>query len=208
MARFFYHRDRMWSGWMTARAKIKKPGNGLKHGAYCTTELLPGESAKDYERVRQGLVDELKPDGPLEEHIVGSMAQLLWRKQNLRIFRRAEAARKRRNEIIKEEMRRREISDPLAHLYEDVNQAAREEAARAGEQLTHAELGDDYALIENDTVTEDRLMTDLALHERMDALIDRCVKRLLMLRGFKSMAISLPETPRITNSRGESRSSA
>jgi hypothetical protein len=92
-------------------------------------------------------------------------------------------------------------------LHEDAHQAAREEAARAGEQLARTEIGDEYALIENDIVTEDRLMADLAIQEQMDVLIDRCVKRLLMLRGFKSMAISLPVIPRIANSRGESRSS-
>jgi hypothetical protein len=192
---------------MTALAKIKKPSNALRHGAYSTMALLPGESSTDYERVRQGLVNELKPQGPLEEHIVGSMAQLLWRKQNLHIFRKAEAARKRRNEIIQEEMRRRNLRETFAHLHEDANQAAREEAAHAGEQLARTEIGDEYALIENDIVTEDRLLADLAIQERIDVLIDRCIKRLLMLRGFKSMAISLPVMPGIANSRAESPSS-
>jgi hypothetical protein len=172
---------------MTALAKIKKPSNALRHGAYSTTALLPGESSTDYERVRQGLVNELKPQGPLEEHVVGNMAQLLWRRQNLHIFRRAEAVRKRRHEIIRGEMRRRDLREAFAHLHEDANQAAREEATRAGEQLARTEIGDEYALIENDIVTEDRLMVDLAIQERIDVLIDRCIKRLLMLRGFKSM---------------------
>ena len=99
------------------------------------------------------------------------------------------------------------MRETFGHLHEDANQAAREEAARAGEQLARTEIGDEYALIENDIVTEDRLPADLAIQERIDVLIDRCIKRLLMLRGFKSMAISLPVMPRIANSRGESRSS-
>jgi hypothetical protein len=37
------------------------------------------------------------------------------------------------------------------------------------------------------------LLSDLAVEERLDALIDKCLKRLLFLRGLKSLA--QPQTP-------------
>ena len=44
------------------------------------------------------------------------------------------------------------------------------------------------------------LARDLDLEERIDGLIDRCMKRLLFLRGLKSMSGDAPEhsTGRIT----------
>jgi hypothetical protein len=46
-----------------------------------------------------------------------------------------------------------------------------------------------------DVVTDDRLLAELAVEERLDALIDKCIKRLLMVRGVKSMAVAPRSEP-------------
>ena len=40
-------------------------------------------------------------------------------------------------------------------------------------------------------VTFDRLLEDLSLIDRLDGMLERCIKRLLMVRGVKSLAYSL-----------------
>jgi hypothetical protein len=48
------------------------------------------------------------------------------------------------------------------------------------------EMGDD--------VTIERLLEELSVVDRVDGMIDRCLKRLLMVRGVKSMSPSVSET--------------
>jgi hypothetical protein len=56
------------------------------------------------------------------------------------------------------------------------------------------ELGKDFRLVEiGDTATGEGLLRDLEIEERLDALIDKCLKRLLFVRGLKS--ISTPASP-------------
>ena len=43
-----------------------------------------------------------------------------------------------------------------------------------------------------DKVTTDYLFNELEVIDRLDALIDRCIKRLLMVRGVKSITPSGP----------------
>ena len=64
-------------------------------------------------------------------------------------------------------------------------------------------LGDVYKLIDiGEPATIDGLMKELDIKERLDGLIDRCLKRLLMVRGVKSLS-SAPSsvTPQISSSR-------
>jgi hypothetical protein len=52
--------------------------------------------------------------------------------------------------------------------------------------------GDAYELAElGEVATVDRLLQDLAVVERLDALIDKCLKRLLFLRGPQEFANGL-----------------
>jgi hypothetical protein len=53
-----------------------------------------------------------------------------------------------------------------------------------------------YAFIEiGEAATLERLLADLGVEDRLDAMIDRCMKRLLLLRGFKSMAATPASAP-------------
>jgi hypothetical protein len=187
---------------MAQRFRAKKPRNALKHGGYSTMGLLPGESPAEFEKLHKNLIGEFAPQGPLEEDIVSTIARLLWRKQNLATFRTAESARQRRNQIIQEEMARRKIPDPIPHFPmleinepEDAEmQAARKYALQEGEQQARDELGEYYELTQRGYHT-DALTKDLDVEERLDAAIDKCIKRLLMVRGVKSMSAIPPTHP-------------
>lgn len=63
--------------------RFKKTLPALKHGGYAATIHLPGEDATEFERLHGEIIDELRPNGALEEDIVATMAGLVWRKQNL-----------------------------------------------------------------------------------------------------------------------------
>jgi hypothetical protein len=121
-------------------------------------------------------------------------------------FRTAELVKKRCNEIIEQEVAARNIPDlfPSLGLFprSEEAEAAHEEAVRVGKKQAHKELGDLYELTECDGANDGRLLADLAVEERLDAVIDKCIKRLLMVRGVKSMAIQAPsESPRLTKPR-------
>jgi hypothetical protein len=74
--------------------------------------------------------------------------------------------------------------------------AEREKAIRAADDIARNELGDMYKLATMaDTVTVACLMEDLAVEERLDAAIDKCLKRLLFVKGLKSISASSSSAP-------------
>jgi hypothetical protein len=186
---------------MAARFRLRR-SNALKHGAYSTIGLLPGESpaVKKHEKA---VVDDLGPNGALELDIVLTIARLLWRKQNIATFRLAELVKLRCDQIHDEELESRGIVS--RHFQTSEDQAARDEASRAAEKQARSELGDCYKFTEDDIGTVERLMLDLEVEERIDAVIDKCLRRLLMVRGVKSMGVvprSVPaqlHKPRVVN---------
>ena len=67
---------------------------------------------------------------------------------------------------------------------------------QAVEDQARKDLGANYVLVEiGETATMERLLQDLAVEERVDAIIDKCLKRLLFLRGLKSLKPPLPPVP-------------
>ena len=64
----------------------KRVSPALKHGAYSEAVLLPGEDPAQFEELHKGLIEELTPNGRLEEETVAAIARLVWRRQNLQMF--------------------------------------------------------------------------------------------------------------------------
>jgi len=174
--------------------RIKKPHPALQHGGYSATSILPGESAAEFEKLRQGLISELTPNGALQEETVETIAHLAWRRRNLPIFRIAARARQRmiqiRNAVIPMDygVPRSDKSDDFDKTFIDKWHAA--------ESKAREELGELYDLAEmGEEVTIDGLMRDLMVQERLDAMIDKCLKRLLFLKGLQSLKIESPSSP-------------
>jgi hypothetical protein len=156
---------------------MRRIGNALKHGGYTATTLLPGEDRGAFEELHQALIAELAPVGALEEDTVSTIARVLWRKKNLSTFQRAALARDRLDEI--------KYEQEASHNPYVVEALENDRAAQA---QARKELGDTFDLIEvGKKTTFDGLMEDLTVEERLDAIVDKCLKRLLMLKGVKSL---------------------
>lgn len=171
----------------------KKVHSALKHGAYSATALLPGEDEDAFRQLHQQIIAELAPVGALEDDIVATIARLLWRKQNLATLRIAAVAREYDNRIRARKLsfRTQDWSD-----IDDVTPAQREAAVQAAEEQARKELGDRYALVEiGEAASVRHLLEDLQVEERLDAMIDKCLKRLLFLRGVKSLSSAASPAP-------------
>ena len=154
----------------------------LKHAGYSATTLLPGEDKAAFEKLHRELIAELAPVGALEEDIVADVARLTWRKQNLATCRLAELAKAHREQI---------CSMTMPYGPRD------DERARQ-------ELGDIHELIDiGKTATLDGLMKELDLADRLQGMINRCLKQLLMVRGVKSLSSAAvsESTPQIARTR-------
>jgi hypothetical protein len=77
------------------------------------------------------------------------------------------------------------------------------EKCHTAETQGRNELGELYALVEiGEEATIDGLMKELEVQERLDAMIDKCLKRLLFLKGLQSLTIESTSSPapRLTGS--------
>ena len=167
-------------------SRVKKFHPALKHGAFSATAILPGEDPAAFRELHQQVIADLAPNGALEDDIVATIARLLWRKKNLATLRIAELALEHQSRI-QVQKRPSRWEDVLLEI--EVTPAQREAARQAADLQAREELGDTYELVElGETATVDRLLQDLEVEERLDARIDKCLKRLLFLRGLKSLS--------------------
>jgi hypothetical protein len=160
-------------------SKFKKRHPALKHGGYSSTAVLPGENPAEFEELYQALMVELAPRGALEEDIVADIARLVWRKQNLETFRRAESVRASCFGL-----RQRKFDEKLAPDTPDSPWSMLSDSQRAKIDYSSDSLLDK---LRKEPATVESLSRDLEIEERLGALIDRCLKRLLFLRGLKSL---------------------
>jgi hypothetical protein len=182
-------------------SKLKKRHPALKHGGFSSTPVLPGENPAEFEDLQEALMVELAPRGVLEEGIVADIARLVWRKQNLATFRRAEDARAVWFELRERKFYEKNPDAPATpdspwSVFSDRERAEIDEGADAIVDEVRRELGENFRLVEiGDTATVEGLLRDLQIEERIDALIDKCLKRLLFLRGLKSISLASPSAP-------------
>jgi hypothetical protein len=174
---------------------VKKRPNALKHAGYSATSILPGESAAEFEKLHKGLIREFSPNGALESEIIATLAHLLSRRRNLPTFRVAERAQQRVNHIRDAIVSELDLSGPKSDVPNDFDKILAEKRC-AAETKARRELGEAYRLVEmGEEATIDCLMKDLAVQERLDATIDKCLKRLLLVRGLKSMSFGQSSAP-------------
>jgi hypothetical protein len=168
----------------------------LKHGCYSGLTLLPTEDQAAFDKLHQDLVAEYQPVGRSEEIIIANLAHLMWRRENLATYRLAEHVKSRHLSICSK------LDRPL--MWEiPLLLGEREEKTRSPEELralrkeaderAQRELGPALELIEIGRVaTTDHLLGEPALIERLDGMIARCLKQLVLMRGVKSISLSVP----------------
>jgi hypothetical protein len=180
-----------------------------RYGGYAVTGILPRENRADFKKLHQSLIAELAPVGALEDDIVATITRLVWRKQNLEIFCLAEVARQFRDAIRHQHLatvdKKYTKDRPLPSVGE-VEAAERKAAYETADREARKQLGDTYELAEmGNEATTYRLFQDLEVEERLNAMIDKCLKRLLFVRGLKSLPTAcssappqtIPEPPRL-----------
>jgi hypothetical protein len=156
--------------------KTAKFLRAMKHGGYSNTTLLPNEDGKAFKILHDDLHDDLLPSGPLEEDAVLSIARFVWRKQNMSVYR-AESNKRIRFTL--------NIFDKrLPGEIEAANEARDKQPLKV--VVPNAEASTEMG----ELVTIERLVKELELIDRLDSLIDRALKRLLMIRGVKSISAS------------------
>jgi hypothetical protein len=63
--------------------KSEKKQNALKHGAYSSEVMLPGEKPADYQALSAAHQEEWAPDGVTEQCLVEDLVALRWKKQRI-----------------------------------------------------------------------------------------------------------------------------
>jgi hypothetical protein len=174
-----------------ARERLRCLPPALKHGAYSGTSLLPNEDPRDFAILCGELFAEYLPVGRHEKIIVETIARLVWRKQNLKIYRVAEEARRRHSQI-RAQLAPKSPFQILGEDLRDPDEVSR--AEDAADEKARKELGWAWDLIDaGDLLTTKYLMAELEVIARIDSMIALSMKQLLYVRGFKSLA-PLPST--------------
>jgi hypothetical protein len=158
----------------------------LRHGLYSALTVLPGEDYAAFQKLCQHLVEEYAPSGASEVGLVHNIARLVWRKKNLATYRLAHLARRHCDDVVEDRLRRLSGRSPLP---KDVEARARREAQarEEAEQEVREELGPEGGLLDLEDDHE-AMMGDLAVHEKLDAMIARNIKQLLLVKGLKTVA--------------------
>jgi hypothetical protein len=130
--------------------------------------------------------------------------------QNLETFRVAEAARKRASAIRSEMIP--STTPPLFDFpllgassdWSPPDPADVKAATEAAEAQARKELGENYKFVEmGDLATPTQMFADLEVEERLNAMIDKLLKRLWMLQASKSLSSTASSTtlPRLSGPR-------
>jgi hypothetical protein len=186
-----------------AMGKQNRVPSALKHGIYSGIGLLPTENSAKFRKFKKQTFAELGLVGGLEEDIGDEIVCLDWRRKNLFTYALAQRARARRRSIYAQ-LDPPQCVPSLPPLlidpdYREPEPASPEELAagrKAADDQAKAELGAAIELAElGDVVTYEFLENQLAILERLDGMIARAYKKLLYVRGIKSMSSSIAAAP-------------
>jgi hypothetical protein len=195
--------------------------NALKHGVFCAADVLPGEDAREFEDLVDAVFAEYEPSGPVEEDAARSIASAIWRKQRLSIFLRAQRASalldgflegrpndnrkeyfalvltltdamssaKSRDEIFK-------YNDMLEKVFQELD-IKRRRTSKAANMAFDSQMDEAWVDVElavlGEAISPEQYVKRLELEQRLDAKIDRAVKRLLQLKAMKSVVGIAPQ---------------
>ena len=182
------------------RKNSKHVPPALKHGIYSAIGLLPTEDRAEFEKFKEEIFDDYKPVGRSEKIIVEEIACLQWRLQHLSTYGVAMRARNRRSAIYSKlpttgwypRLVGFEGAEPDPRSPEEL-----EALRQSVEKEARTELGAAIELVEiGDVATIEYLEKELGIRERLHGTIARLEKRLLYLRGIKSISSSATSSPR------------
>lgn len=184
---------------MRRRPKISP---ALKHGGYSGLTLLPGEDRFAFEKLRRELFDELKPQGRLEQEIVTDIARLTWRKQNLGNYELTQLLRIFEDVLITSTrlLSDQKVAEEFVKSADNYKATLEAKDKVKTQEQSASEAETERLLREHDVhkmATLEGLMREWEVEERLGAMIDKCLKRLLFVRGLKSLdrSAEVPSAP-------------
>lgn len=164
----------------------------LKHGCYSALDILPTEDRAAFDKLHSDLVAEYVPCGVSEEAVISNIAKYTWRRENLATYGLAEYARRVHSSVMFR-LDPPKINWPLLGSPETRSSEELKELREEAEEQARRELGVAYDLVDIGAVAStEQLEKEILLIERLDGMIARCLKQLLLIRGVKSMALSIP----------------
>jgi hypothetical protein len=166
----------------------------LMHGCYSSLTVLPTEDEVAFDELHRDLVAEYNPVGRSEEIIISNLAKLTWRRENLVTYRLAEIVNRRHSSIYF--ALRPPCPMPLLKLSGVETRSPEELKAlrKEADEQAQRELGPALELTKvSDIATPDQMLKELSLIERLDGMIARCLKQLLLARGVKSISAAPAE---------------
>jgi hypothetical protein len=174
--------------------------SALKHGIFSGIGALPTENSAKFRKFKKQIFAELGLVGPSEEDIGDKIVCLEWRLKNLFTYELAKRAKQRHRSIYAQfdppqyEPYLLPLAPPIDPDYREPEPPSPEELAarrKAADEQAKAELGDAIELVElGNVVTYEFLEKQLAIMERLEVMIARAYKKLLYVRGVKSMSFS------------------
>jgi hypothetical protein len=174
---------------MRKNSKLVPPA--FKHGIYSAIGLLPTEDPAEFEKFKEEIFDDYKPVGRSEKIIVEEIACLQWRLQHLSTYGIAMRARERRSAIYSKLDPPQWFPPPLGIEPESRSPEELEALRKSLVKQVRTELGPAIELVEiGDVTTIEYLEKELGIRERLHGMIARLEKRLLYLRGIKSISPS------------------
>jgi hypothetical protein len=200
-------------------AMARKPGsknNAITHGAYAKDLILPGESLREFNLKHRNLIEEWEPVGTLEEDTVLTLAKCLWQKSRADRFYLQEllwAQQHPDEELVNNAIWRAEVLGEIQTV-EELNRI--KEWLERG--VPRANFKDEKSWLESfksqmlDKLVQLRLVIifeiesdkfraakaakvrdliakKIALDEKLDACIDKAIKRLAQLKTFKQLVV-------------------
>jgi hypothetical protein len=177
----------------------RRSRNAWKHGGYSNLGVLPGESAQVFKRLQQSLIDELEPSDPTECDAVLSLAKCMWRKSRLAIYGQITTARTKANDVDPlqkaldafKAARSKRNSDPPPPAAQKSLTPPEEQGLPAEERrehdLTQEDTLEQHLMKLGEQITPEKLIEEIELAVRLDARIDRLLKRLFQLKAAKQM---------------------
>ena len=213
---------------MTAdyESKLKRKYlNAVKHGAFSSMAILPGEDPDEYHALAEAFCNEWNPEGATEIDAIYTLTNCVWRKRRIRQYitkkvelrpldpdhpafdpdlmleifnetlqlnpkyleRLIEAIPALRQQLEKKFSKNiRDLLEPaeLAKKFNSDDMKVLLERGRPLEPRGFRELR------RADILGEDLFKQELAMEERLDAMIDRAVKRLVQAKAMKQMLAS------------------
>ena len=174
------------------RKNSKHVPPALKHGIYSAIGLLPTEDPAEFEKFKLEIFDDYMPVGR-SEIIVEEIACLQWRLQHLSTYGVAMRVRERRSAICSK-FDSSQLFPPLLGFEPEPESRSPEELEALRKSVVkqvRTELGPAIELVEiGDVATIEYLEKELGIRERLHGMIARLEKRLLYLRGIKSISSS------------------